>query len=301
MRLATIDIGSNSMLLTIVETHKSGYTILHDEAHVTGLAKGLDASGCIRLDRKEKSIQVAKLFSQVIQKFKVDKVVAVTTEALRRAKDGDAVRLLLEKNLEYPIELISGEREAELSFWSVQHEYPKKELTKVVFDIGGASTEVCEGSDKGILRRVSLKVGSVLLTEKFGLDKISSNQMAHQYVKELLLRSPFSDMTTLNVGIGVAGTMTTLAAIHKKLDSYDRNKVHQLEISKPIVDQTVTQLLSMNANERANVPGLTADRADVIGGGIVIIQALMDYFEWPSVTCMDCGVRFGLIHEAIRS
>ncbi len=297
-RFAAIDIGSNSLLLTIIENNKP-YKILIDEAHVTGLAKGLSKDGLIQNDRLQKSLLVFKRFRQIIDELKVDQVAVAATEAMRKAKNGLEVRETIERTLGYPVQLISGEREAELSYWSVQHEYPDPQSIKTVFDIGGASTELALGGAGGIERRISLKVGSVLLTEKFQLDKASDSKEAMSYLNKLLLESKWSQKQS--IGIGVAGTITTLFSIHKKLKSYDRSQVHGQKMNLKEIEEIATLILSKDDSERKNIPGLSPDRSDVFGGGICIIIALMKFFEWNEICCMDLGVRFGLLHEMMNA
>lgn len=298
-RFGAVDIGSNSLLLTIIEK-ANPYRILHDEAHVTGLAKGLTKDGMIQPERQKKSEAILKNYGELVKKYQVKKFKAVTTEALRRAANGLVVKKSLEENLQYPIELIDGNREAELSFFSVQKEYSDKKISKIVFDIGGASTELCLGNEDGISKKISLKVGSVVATEKFQLQKPASPEEALKYIESLIAESPFKEAKVESVGIGVAGTITTLAAMILKLEKYDREKVHLLKIKKSDVDSLVKKVLSLSTDERGKIPGLTLDRADVFGGGILIIKALMDYFKWPEIICMDSGVRFGLLYEMLE-
>lgn len=312
LKVATIDIGSNSLLLTIVSLTGSQVKILVDEARVTGLAKGVMAGGEIQVERLENSLKVMKEYSDLIEKHKPIQVKAVATEALRRASNGESIRRHLETALQHPIELISGDQEAELSFWSVQKEYPNKKSGKLVFDIGGASTELCLGSAHGIQDRFSVKVGSVLVTEKFGLNKPSKTSEAESYVNSLLKDLAWSHgmwdcrvrpgvATPPNaLGIGVAGTMTTLLSMELGLSKYQRDAVHMATISKDRVEYWMNEVCSKKLEDRAQIPGLGPERADVMGGGLVIVKSLMDYFSWSEITCMDAGVRWGLIWNYIK-
>jgi exopolyphosphatase/guanosine-5'-triphosphate,3'-diphosphate pyrophosphatase len=297
-RVAAIDIGSNSILLTIVETSKP-LKILVDEAHVTGLAKGLSKDGMIQRERIEKSIAVLQRYRKLLDEHGVTTLKVAATEAMRKAKNGSEVKSLVEEVLRAPVDLISGEREAELSFWSVQKEFQNTTAKKIVFDIGGASTELAYGAENGIEKRVSLKVGSVLLTEKFSLENSGAPEEPIEYVTNLLKDLDWQTGPTL--GMGVAGTVTTLFAIHQKLTTYNRLKVHGQTILRRDVEKILQDVLTRNLEERKNIEGLPFDRADVFGGGICIIDALMKHFGWNEIYCMDSGVRFGLIYELATS
>ncbi|MDB5039226.1 MAG: Ppx/GppA phosphatase [Bacteriovoracaceae bacterium] len=295
-RVAAIDIGSNSILLTIVEA-RTPLHILVDEATVTGLSKGLSKEGLIQPDRLKKSLDTLSKYRALLDEHDVKEVKVAATEALRKAKNGEEVRKQIEQVLKLPVDLIPGDREAELSFWSVQKDFADRKAKKLVFDIGGASTELCYGSDRGIEHRISLKVGSVLLSEKFGLKNKSDGSEASKYVWELL--KPLNWKTEPCLGFGVAGTITTALAVEMKMTQYQRSKVHGQSISRDRIEFWRKEILSRNLDERRDLPGLPFDRADVFGGGVTIISVLMDYFKWNEVICMDSGVRFGLIYEML--
>jgi exopolyphosphatase/guanosine-5'-triphosphate,3'-diphosphate pyrophosphatase len=297
MRVAAIDIGSNSILLTIAERARP-FEIIVDEARVTGLSKGLSLDGLIQQERLTKSLQVLQHYRSLLDEFGVKKVKVAATEALRKARNGEEVRQRIQEVLKLPVDLISGDREAELSFWSVQKEFPERKAKKLVFDIGGASTELAFGAETGILRKISLKVGSVLLTEKFGLKEKSDGTEACAYVEALLNELGWPNENCL--GVGVAGTVTTAFAMEFKLETYERTKVHGHTISKRRIDHWKNEILSRNFEERGGIIGLPIDRADVFGGGICIISSLMSHFGWNEITCMDSGVRIGLIFELLE-
>lgn len=300
MRAAAIDIGSNSLLLTIAETgapEKIPLKLIVDEAHVVGLSKGL-AHGKIITDASfDRAAKVFERYAKLINENKCDRIKVIATEALRRASNGDAIKAQIEKILGQPVELISGPREAELSFWSVQKEHPDSARAKVVFDIGGASTELCLGSSTGIQQRVSLKVGSVVLTETFGLQTAKSTGEAVEYVRKLIREVPWLKSMPDSVGVGVAGTVTTLLGIHLGLKTYSRDKVHGAKISLNEVSKILDQVSALDTSDRAKIVGLPLDRADVFSGGASIVKAIMLELGWNEFMCMDSGIRFGALYE----
>ncbi len=305
-RAAAIDIGSNSILLTIAEvgTTPSGIPLrlLHDEAQVTGLSKGLSVEGFITETAQNRAQPVLTRYAKLIQEMKASATLVTGTEAFRRAKNGNEVKTSFEKILGSRIEIISGDREAELSFWSVQKELSAQNLDRLnlVFDIGGASTELCLGNSDGIQQRISLKVGSVVLAEKFKLNEVCDPAAAISYVQEMIDRDvPWKTNVFGSTGIGVAGTITTLIAMEQRIDPYVRAKVHGQSISVAEVRARLENLCSKTPSQRAEHPGLPIDRADVITGGVSIALGLMQKFEWPKIACMDSGVRFGALYELL--
>lgn len=300
-RLAAIDIGSNSLLLSIVDTDGKKLDLLVDECRVTGLAKGVKAGESISPERLEKSRTALAAYSKLITQFKPEQVKAVATEGLRRLGNSESTKRELEVALGHPIEMISGIREAELSFWSVQKAHPEASRDKIVFDIGGASTELILGNDQGIQKKCSLKLGSVVLSDLFHLQKRSDGKAAMDHVKRILMDSEFSDIKTKTLGVGVAGTMTTLIAVWKKMTDYQRDLVHLQRIPKTELSDWRKKILDLDVEDRRDIPGLPYDRADVFGGGLTIALALADHFGWSELTCMDSGIRFGLLFEMMES
>jgi len=299
--VAAVDIGSNSILLTIAEAGQSQpipLKIHFDQALVTGLSKGLSSSGRITEESESRTAEGLKHFREQLDSYKPKKVRVVGTEAFRRGSNGEDVRKRFSEILGSEVEIIGGEREAELSFWSVQKEHPQTKTDKIVFDIGGASTEICLGNSNGVQQRVSLKVGSVVLTETFALQGSSKPDLADMYVKKLLREIPFKG-SQKSIGIGVAGTITSLIAVDQELKSYRRDRVHGFEISKDRVLYHRDSYLLLEPAGRRSLPGLQPDRADVFGGGLVIANAIIEFFGWDSITCMDSGVRFGLLYEEL--
>ena len=298
-RIAAIDIGSNSLLLTILELTPQGDRILFDESRVTGLAKGLPKGSVVPAEKLKKSVEALSYFAQVIHDFKVESVRAVATAGLRRVADHEQAKQVLEQALGFPIELISGDREAELSFWSVQKDFKDSQSMKLVFDIGGASTELIYGNDSGIKQSVSLELGSVVLSDEFKLQNVCDPEPALHRVLEILRKSSFARSQDYvgAIGVGVAGTMTTTISVDRALTSYKREYAHHQTISKERIDFWRKRILSIPFSEREKIVGLPANRADVFGGGLTIIYALCEHFQWNEVVCADSGVRFGLLHE----
>lgn len=302
-RIATIDIGSNSLLLCVAELNPSNakdYTLLENQTRVTGLAKGLQSGSMISGPSLERSITALKDYRKRIENFQCEKIIAVATEGLRKAENAAEVKTLLEAALGHPISIIDGDREATLSFHSVQREHPQVHQTKLVFDIGGASTELAVGSEKGLRQITSLKVGSVLLTEKFQLQKASleRKQNAIDYVRELIRESKIS-LHEGSLGIGVAGTMTCLIAVAEEIENFSREKVHLKKLKSGKLREITDRVLSLSTTERERIKGLPPDRADVFGGGCCIATAICEYFGLSELICMDSGVRIGLLYEVI--
>lgn len=298
-KIACIDLGSNSFLLSIARLDSSGLQVMVDECRVVGIAKRLTPEGRVSAEALERARKVLSEYRNLISEAKVDKVIAVATESLRRPTNGEAVKAQLENFLGHNIQIISPEKEAELSFWSVEKDPLSPPGKKLVFDIGGASTELIVGESKGIEVLTSLKLGSVVLTELFELERPSPYNAALLYCRKIIEESSLSSSKVQN-GIGVAGTVTTLLSVHHGIETYRRDLVHGASISKSDLRNWLDRIFSLDLEARKKIKGLPAERADVFGSGALIALALMEHFEWDKIWCFDTGVRYGLIYEELK-
>lgn len=300
---AAVDIGSNSLLLSVVESDGIQFRILEDESHVTGLAKGVLAGSDASPEKIDRSVQVLRRYSEILERYAVQSFQAVATEGIRRLGNADVVRQALEAALQRPIQIIPPLREAELSFWSVQKAHPNSKTPKLVFDIGGASTEIIYGDSHGIKRMCSLKLGSVVLSDRLKLQEAQDPELPLQEVLRLLEASEFNDLRSLApvIPVGVAGTMTVLISVDRKLETFTRDQVHLQKISTERVRHWQQKICRLNLHERYTLPGLPRDRADVFSGGTSIVLGLAEFFKWTDITCMDTGIRFGLLYEMLEA
>lgn len=300
-RIASLDLGSNSFLLSIAEIERGKPTLILDECRVVGLVKKLE-NGKVGSEAIERAKEALKEYRSILESHSVEEIKIVATESLRKPSNAQEVKGQLEQVIGQSIELISGQREAELSFWSVQNEYPKDTEQKIVFDIGGASTELVLGGPTGIEVSDSLKMGSVTLTEEFGLSEPSIYDDALRFALDKIKSSEAyqTSQDRQTTGVGVAGTMTVLIACQRSLKEFKREEVHLHGIKTPDVMKWMKRVTRSPLTERYKITGLPQNRADVFGGGCIIAYALAKAFDWEILVCMDAGVRLGLLWEEAK-
>ena len=204
--------------------------------------------------------------------------------------------------LDTKAEVISGPREAELTF---QGSLSGLAVTGplLVFDVGGGSTELIVGeslsgsSAASIGHAVSLDVGAVRLTERIGLtDPPTPEQLVAvaDATHQALRAAPDGDGRRL---VGVAGTVTTMAAYIAGLAPYDSAKIHGCELTLQQLDKAVAELAAMTLEQRRNVPTIHPKRADIIVAGAVVVRTIVQHYRASSLLVSDRGVRWGLAHE----
>ncbi len=307
-RIATIDLGTNTVLLLVAERAESGELVpVVEKATITRLGRGVDRTRRLAEDRVAATVDCLKSYAAIASENGATLVDAVATSAMRDAAGGEPIFQAL-RDCGSNLRVISGQEEAELTFLGatsglrVNDASPDEPM--VVFDVGGGSTEfvhgVREDGHARIESAVSFDVGSVRLTERHlegdPPTALSTAALAADLVTTFTPLRP----TTKRV-VGVAGTVTTLAAIHLELATYEAARVHGLRLPRETVRSIAARLRTMTLEDRMRVVGLEAGRADVIVAGAMIVVAAMDALDASELTVSDRGVRWGLAERALAS
>ncbi len=263
-RVAAVDLGTNSTRLLVADVVGGEVRELLRRTEITRLGEGVDER------RRLLPLPVARVrnalsgFRRELEQLGAERTLAIATSAVRDAENGEALLGEIEWSYGFETRLLSGEEEAAMTLRGVGagRELPAGTL---VLDVGGGSTELI--SDE---LHVSLDVGSVRLTERFlhgdppGRDELDAAAAA---VRELLPDA------TPRTAIGVAGTVTTLAAL--ELGAYDPERVHGYRLSRARVEAELERLASLPLAERRGLPGLEPERAPVIVGGALVVRELL--------------------------
>ncbi len=301
-RIAAIDIGTNSVLLTVARPRGTDLELIEQFATVTRLGQDVDRTGQLHPDAIERTLACLRTYRGHLDRHHVARAHAVGTSALRDAAGGPEFVERAHEVLGFRPEIISGVREAELTFRGALHGLPL-EGKCFVFDIGGGSTELIVGTKVGdtieIDRGISLDMGSVRLTERFSLDDPpTEGQLANvrSEVHRMITESGFEVPSDVQI-VGVAGTVTTLAAISERMDPYDPAVIHGFRLQKEAISSLTEKLGRMTIEERKALPGLTPGRADVIAAGALLCDELVGFAQGRELVVSDRGVRFGLLAE----
>jgi len=290
---ATIDIGTNTVLLLIAEWNNGKIKTIKDEARIARLGEGLHQFPLFLLKAQNRVLEVLKEYRALCDSLKVKKIAAVGTAAFRKSKNAPAFIARAEKEIGIRIEIISGDEEARLSFLSATRDFPERP-NPVVLDIGGGSTEIISKEN-----RVSLELGSVVLTERHlkhdpPLDG-EVRALSLEIDRTLSLRpKPYPLNPTL---IALAGTVTTLSAIKQKLKVWDGAKVQGSILTAADLAEMIPLFRRTTNEERKTIPGMIPGREDTLLAGTMILQAIMKKIKVDRVTVSDRGLRYGLFYE----
>jgi exopolyphosphatase/guanosine-5'-triphosphate,3'-diphosphate pyrophosphatase len=275
MRVAVVDIGTNSTRLLVAEVEDGRVTELERRTTVTRLGEGLEATGRLSKAAVARVSDALADYSEAIDRLGADRVVAVATSAMRDAENGPEFRDEILRRFGIEARTISGDEEARLTFLGATAGRDPGAETLVI-DIGGGSTEYVTGhpgADPDF--HVSTRMGSVRHTERhLHSDPPTESELAAlaDDARSIVESDVPADIRErVDAGIAVAGTATSLAAIDQQLDPYDPDKVHGYRLPRGSCERLVAQLAALTVEERRQVTGLHPDRAPTIVAGAVIL------------------------------
>jgi len=290
---AVIDIGTNSVLLLLAQRTADGRVDVTDDlSRVTRLGQGAAASGRLSDVAMQRTLAVLAEYRGLADAAGAT-IVPVATEGLRMASNRDVFLVEAQKVLGTAVRMISGDEEAELSYRSVAAEEPPGPLR--VLDIGGGSTELVVGDGARMLSHCSHRVGSVRLTESLIHEDPPSAESVAAVEEAARVAFATQPVVAFPVLHGLAGTVTTVAALLLGLETYSRDQVDRTRFSVGDVRGLRNSLAAEPLATRANRPCLPHGRADVIVAGISILIAALDHCGAQTLVVRDRGLRFALV------
>lgn len=296
MRVAALDLGSNTSLLLVAEVEGGVLRkVLHDETTITRMGQGVHANRRLHPEALVRLDECFEHYESTIQKFNCDKVIAVATSAARDVSNGDEL-IKLGNAHHIPIHIISGEREAALTFKGAVCDRAQTDDLAVI-DVGGGSTEIISQQD-GVAKGTSVDVGSVRLSELFVKhDPVTADEMkgVRKYSEDAFNRAPLPHATFKEV-VAAAGTPTTLAALDQQTD-FREDLVHGYKMSLNQIESWIEKLARMTIAERQALKGMQPKRADVIVTGSMILAEAIRALKQQTVTVSTRGVRYGVALE----
>ena len=300
-RVASIDIGTNTILLLIAKVEEGKVNPLFEIETVARLGEGVQKNGILLKEAMDRGLQTLAQYLKWCQELEVQKVFAAGTSALREAKNSEDFLNLVKEKLDLPIEVISGEEEAQLSFLAVAKDLGELKEPILVVDVGGGSTEFILGKGDQISQWISLPLGSVRFTEEFlRSDPVQEEEWEkmERKIQGYLVTIPHSQEPISMVAVG--GTATTLASVEQGLEDFIAEKIHHFVLGKEALKNQLLLYRSKTIDERRKISGLPIARADVILAGGAILYLAMEELKCPSVLISCHGVRYGLLYKKLN-
>ena len=300
MKVATVDIGTNSMRLLIADYENNKIFNRKKYVEVTRIGKGVDEKGMISGEAINLNSSVLEKFISLVKSKRCEKIRVIGTSALRDSKNSDEFIKKAYEKTGVNIEIISGEMEANLGFLGIKSILDEKKYTLTI-DIGGGSTEFILGNRDGeLVFSKSENIGVVRLTERFlKLDIPSDIEIIEmdKYI-ETVIGDTIDVLKRYDIGkfIGIGGTATSISSMIQKMEIYCSDKIHNSKIYYDELLEIYKNLKKMTLEEKKMIVGLQAKRADVIFTGVCIMKKIMSMLDIEYVTVSEYDNLEGMIY-----
>jgi exopolyphosphatase/guanosine-5'-triphosphate,3'-diphosphate pyrophosphatase len=306
-RIAAIDIGTNSFHLIVVEVKENGKVKFLDRERVF-LRLGTetkDGKSLISENDFDQAITALKKFASII-KYHNAEVRAVATSAVREAANNiEFVNRVLQET-RITVEIIDGKTEANLIFTGMKNALSVKDKNVLGIDIGGGSTEFIYAIDEQTQFTESVKIGAVRLSKMFFPDYNITDEAVkscEEYVADKIISNKnIIQNIDLDFAIGSSGTVDTICLVKQfQIRGKVSHKLNGYEFNKSEFDEIYNYIMSLKtSNERMNVPGLEAKRADVIPAGLIILKKSFEYFNIKKMVLSEFALREGVVFDMIK-
>jgi len=303
MIIASIDIGTNTVLLLVAEINTSNQTLspLLNEYRMPRLGKNLESGGTISNDRIEELFNILKDYQKIIDSHQTDIVLVSATNAFRIAANANEIIQQIKVRFDFEVNIISGELESEYAFLGAVPPSAQEKLSLVI-DIGGGSTELITGKNNYIEYRKSFQIGSVSSTENY----LKHSPPKTEELKNLdtALSNIFPEIENNlapDVTFAVAGTPTTISCMIKDLKEFDESVVEGSSLSFYDLKQLSEELKLLTSNQiKQRFGNVMRGREDIILGGALILLKIMELLNISEVIVSAKGIRYGAIHKYLK-
>ncbi len=305
---ASIDLGTNTVRLLVAESNGEGFTPIYSNQAITRLGEGLSKGGVLIERAMERTINTILQFKKEASAYNPLDIWVAATSAVREAKNSPEFVEKVKKAAGIELEVIPWDDEARRTILGVFSGLDGDINRAIIFDIGGGSTEFVLTENRRLIKSVGTNLGVVHLSEKYiNKDPVDDEEMA---VLEKTIADKVRDVRgEIQAAsgkrqwarlIGVAGTVTTIAALDLNLYPYNPAKVNGYILRLENVKGILKRLKAMTLSERRNIPALEKGREDLIIPGAIIVIKVMEILGFNEITVSDYGLREGIILSKVK-
>ncbi|MBP5308349.1 MAG: Ppx/GppA family phosphatase [Clostridia bacterium] len=297
-RIGIIDLGSNSARLVIVEMLGDGHFMVIDQLKESvRLGKDMERDGFLKPARVAETIKTLKMFRKLCDAYNIERIIAVATAAVRRAKNQRSFLDEIAATCGIKLRVLSAEEEATYVYKGVINtmDIPKG----IVLEIGGGSTKIVYYNRRNLLAYETLPFGSVTLSELFGGDGTTPEEAAErteefftEQLKQIEWLGTIDPETQL---IGVGGSFRTVAKISKMIRKCPLGIIHNYVVPYEEYDEIYEKIRGMGLDGKKRIRGVASSRADILPAAMSIISAFMKYMNFTKFTVSACGLREGIM------
>lgn len=299
-KIGIIDIGSNSVRLLLAEIgEKKSIRIINELKEYVRLGDGLDKDNVLSEEKIDLAMKTLSTYKNICDSFKVSEIIAVATEAVRRATNRSEF-LIRAKAIGLDIRVLTGTQEAYYDYFSTINSI--NVTNAILMDIGGASTEIILVKNRKLINSISFPFGAITLTEHFQLNDILDEEKESSLINYLNEKLNTLDWLKEADGfplIGIGGSIRTVGKIQKKAVNYPLNLIHNYELNYTDVLGIYESVKTKNNAQRKKIKGLSGDRADIFVGAAALVKTLMELCSIKALKISRNGIREGLLYSHI--
>ena len=291
MRVAAIDVGTNSVKLRVAERGDGDWRTVTDRVVVTRLGEGLAETGRLGEEPIRRTVAAVARLAARARRDGAEAIVAVGTAGLRQAANADDLLEAVRAEAGVEVEVISGAEEARLSYLAATSVLDVGDLRLGVFETGGGSSQFTFGEES-----FSVALGAVAITERFGLDRAVDGATVAAAREAIAAELGALDgRPPLDALVGIGGNVTTLVSVQLGLVPYDPGRVRGHELAAAEVDRQLELYRTLDAEARRRIRGLQPERAEVILAGACLVRTVLARLGRDSLTVSDQGLRHGVL------
>jgi exopolyphosphatase / guanosine-5'-triphosphate,3'-diphosphate pyrophosphatase len=306
VRLAAIDLGSNSFHLVIVDVSASGgFQVVDREKEMVRLGAGTLSRGRLPADTVRRGLETLRRYRRLADTRKVDDIVAVATSAIREAANGEDFLDTVGREIDIWPKAISGEEEARLIYLAALHSVHLEGKRALVVDIGGGSVELALGVGASLQRAVSMKLGVLRLTERFvrtdPLAARDEGRLAAHVEGTLEREAARIRKAGFERAVGTSGTILALGALAHEMETGARPaSLHHVTVQAQTLRSLRKRLVASDLRARLRMPGLDEQRADIIVGGAVLLDTILQQVGARELILCEWSLREGILLDYIH-
>jgi exopolyphosphatase/guanosine-5'-triphosphate,3'-diphosphate pyrophosphatase len=296
MNCGAIDIGTNAVLLLIARRNEEGLEEVLDVSTITRLGEGITREHRLSSSAMERTVKALEKYRRLLDENNARVVSCFGTSAIREAENREEFITAARERTGLEVSVFSEYEEAFYTYLSVKHDPAIRGDKFAIVDIGGGSTEIARATTEQFIDYVSVPVGTVKLTELFikhDPPLREELEALKDFVRDRLTSpKPSGD----NIIVGMAGTMTTLAAMILGLKEFDKKKIHGHVVTVQTLDHWIGRLASMPVARRRALPGMEPGREDLLLQGMILMREIVGALDGRDFVVSTYGARYGVMY-----
>jgi exopolyphosphatase / guanosine-5'-triphosphate,3'-diphosphate pyrophosphatase len=306
MRIAAIDMGSNSFHMVIVESRAGAFHLIEREKEMVRLGERTLSRGRLSAEAMRRGLDTLREYKRLAEAQRVDKLLAAATSAVREAQNGEAFLDRVGREIGFWPLVLSGEEEARLIYLAALHSIHLEGQRALVVDIGGGSVELALGTGQRIAWASSEKLGVLRMTERFvtsdPLTPRDERRLAAHVKERVAPHAERARSAGFDVVVGTSGTILALASLaHAAQTGAPPESLHHLTVSVAALREVRKRLVASSFKDRRRLPAMDERRADIIVAGAVVLDTILEAVQAREIVLCEWALREGLLIDYLEA